>query len=58
MAPERLSRLQHRLLAWLLAEDRRLRGTMAASHQDLVQALAHDKGNLSANLRNDEERGP
>jgi hypothetical protein len=38
-----LSRLQRRILAWLLAEDVRLRGTMAASHQDLVRALAHDK---------------
>jgi DNA-binding MarR family transcriptional regulator len=25
---------------------------MAASHQDLVQALAHDKGNLSHSLGN------
>jgi hypothetical protein len=27
-------------------------GTMAASHQDLVQTLAHDKGNLSHSLGN------
>ena len=39
MAGECLSRLQRRILAWLVAEDRRLRGTMAASHEDLVRAL-------------------
>jgi hypothetical protein len=32
MAAERLSRLQRRILAWLLAEEQRTRGTMAASH--------------------------
>jgi DNA-binding MarR family transcriptional regulator len=52
MAAERLSSLQRRILAWLWAEHQRTRGTMAASHQDLVQALAHDKGNLSHSLRN------
>jgi DNA-binding MarR family transcriptional regulator len=57
MAPERLSRLQHHILAWLVAEDQRLRGTMAASHQDLVRALGHDKGNMSASLRNLEAKG-
>ena len=30
MTRERLSRLQRRILAWLLAEDRGTRGTMAA----------------------------
>jgi hypothetical protein len=39
MAPKHLSRLQRRLLAWLAAEDQRTRGTMAASHEDLVRAL-------------------
>jgi hypothetical protein len=38
MAHERLSRLQRRILAWLAAEDQRTRGTMAASHMDLVKA--------------------
>jgi len=33
MAPERLSRLQRRLLAWLAQEEGRTRGTMAARHQ-------------------------
>jgi DNA-binding MarR family transcriptional regulator len=57
MAPARLSRLQRRILAWLLAEHQRLRGMVAASHQDLVQALAHEKGNLSHSLRNLEAKG-
>jgi DNA-binding MarR family transcriptional regulator len=54
MAEPRLSRLQRRILAWLMAEDQRLRGTMATSHADLVQALVargHDKGNVSASLK-------
>jgi NADPH-dependent glutamate synthase beta subunit-like oxidoreductase len=49
----RLSRLQRRILAWLLAEEARTRGTMAASHEDLVRALVargHDKGNVSTSL--------
>ena len=40
MARERLFRLQRHILAWLVAEDQRLRGTMAASHEGLVRALA------------------
>jgi hypothetical protein len=52
MAPDRLSRLQRRILAWLVADAQRTRGTMAASPLDLVQALAHDKGNLSHSLAN------
>ena len=57
MAEQRLSRLQRRILAWLLAEAQRTRGTMAASHQELVQALAHDKGNLSTSLKGLERKG-
>jgi DNA-binding MarR family transcriptional regulator len=57
MAPERLSQLQRRILAWLWAEAQRTRGTMAASHQDLVHALAHDKGNLSTSLQGLERKG-
>jgi hypothetical protein len=53
MAPERLSRLQRRILAWPVAEDQRTRGTIRASHEDLVRALVawgHDKGNVSIAL--------
>jgi DNA-binding MarR family transcriptional regulator len=53
MAEPRLSRLQRRILAWLAAEDQRTRGTMSASHEDLVRALVargHDQGNISTAL--------
>ena len=53
----RLSRLQRRILAWLDQEERRTRGTMAASHQALVQAMGTDKGNLSHSLANLEAKG-
>jgi hypothetical protein len=56
MAPARLSRLQRRILAWLVAEEQRTRGTMAASHQELVSALSADKGNISYNLRRLEDQ--
>jgi len=57
MAHERLSRLQRRILAWLAAEDQRTRGTMAASHQDLVHAGGGDKGNVSTLLKGLEAQG-
>jgi DNA-binding MarR family transcriptional regulator len=57
MAAERLSALQRRILTWLATEEQRTRHTMSASHQDLVQALAHDKGNLSHSLANLEAKG-
>jgi DNA-binding MarR family transcriptional regulator len=57
MAQERLSRLQRRILAWLVAEEQRTRGTMSASHQDLVHALGADKSNLSHSLANTEAKG-
>jgi DNA-binding MarR family transcriptional regulator len=59
-AAPRLSRLQRRILSWLVAEDQRLRGTMAAEHQALVQAmvaLGVDKGNLSTSLKSLEAKG-
>ena len=60
MAPERLSRLQRRLLAWLWAEDQRTRGTRAADNRDLVQALVgrgYDQGNVSTSLQGLEAKG-
>jgi len=53
----RLSQLQRRILAWLLAEEQRTRGTMAAAHQDLARALAHHKGNVSTSLKGLEAKG-
>src|SRR5919109_1243958 len=60
MADYRLSRLQRRILAWLVAEEQRTRGTMAADHQALVRALVaqgFDKGNLSTSLQGLERKG-
>jgi DNA-binding MarR family transcriptional regulator len=54
MARERLSQLQRHILTWLVAEDQRTRGTMAASHENLARALAVrgvDKGNVSTSLK-------
>jgi DNA-binding MarR family transcriptional regulator len=54
MADQRLSRLQRRILAWLLAEEQRTRGTMSAAHEDLTRALVaqgYDKGNVSTSLK-------
>jgi DNA-binding MarR family transcriptional regulator len=60
VAPERLSRLQRRILAWLAADEQRTRGTMSADHADLVRALVargHDTGNLSTSLKGLEAKG-
>ena len=60
MAAERLSRLQRRILVWLVAEDQRLRGLVAAAHQDLVRALVargHDPGNIFTSLKGLEAKG-
>jgi DNA-binding MarR family transcriptional regulator len=60
MSVNRLSRLQRRILAWLVAEDQRLRGAVAAAHQDLTRALValgHDKSNVSTSLKGLERKG-
>jgi DNA-binding MarR family transcriptional regulator len=60
MAHERLSRLQRRILAWLVAEERRTRGMIAGDHQALVRALValgFDKGNVSTSLKGLEHKG-
>jgi DNA-binding MarR family transcriptional regulator len=60
MAAQRLSALQRHILAWLVAEDQRTRGTMAAEHQALVRvlvALGFDKGNVSTSLKGLEAKG-
>jgi hypothetical protein len=43
--------VQRRILAWLVAEDQRTRGTMATSDEDLTPALTRDKGNISTSLK-------
>ncbi len=57
MAPERLSRLQRRILAWLDREDRRRFGQGVTHHRALVQAMGVDKGNLSRSLKRLERQG-
>jgi DNA-binding MarR family transcriptional regulator len=57
MAPERLSHLQRRILAWLQAHEQRTRGTISASYPELVQVLGYDKGNLSHSMANLEAKG-
>jgi DNA-binding MarR family transcriptional regulator len=57
MATWRCSRLQQRIVRWLLADHQRSRGMIVSSHEDLAKALAVDKGNLSHSLRTLERRG-
>jgi hypothetical protein len=57
MAARRFSRLQKRLLAWLIADARRTGGVITSSHQELVVTLQGDKGNVSHSLRTLEARG-
>jgi DNA-binding MarR family transcriptional regulator len=57
MTATRLSRLQRRMLRWLHADERRSRGVIASSHQELVQAMPSAKGNISHSLRLLEMRG-
>jgi len=57
MTGMRLSRLQRRILVWLLADEQRTGGRTSSSHQELVQALPSAKGNISQSLRTMEARG-
>jgi DNA-binding MarR family transcriptional regulator len=57
MAAWRVSRLQQRIVRWLVADHQRTRGMIVSSHEDLVKALPADKGNLSRSLRTLEARG-
>jgi DNA-binding MarR family transcriptional regulator len=57
MTAHRLSNLQRRIPAWLAQEEQRTRGSMSASHQDLVHALGADKGNISRSLMRLEDQG-
>jgi DNA-binding MarR family transcriptional regulator len=50
MATPRISQLQQRILRWLVADYHRTHGGTSSSHQELVQAIPGDKGNLSRSL--------
>ena len=47
MATPRLSRLQKRILRWLVADHHRTNGVILSSHEELVKALDEYKGNES-----------
>jgi DNA-binding MarR family transcriptional regulator len=57
MAAVRLSRLQTRLLRWLVADAQRTRGMITRSPPELVAALPRAKGNLSHRRRCLETQG-
>jgi DNA-binding MarR family transcriptional regulator len=57
MTAQRLSRLHKRILRWLAADHQRTHGRTASGHQELVEALAGDKSNISRSLRTLEKRG-
>jgi hypothetical protein len=51
MAQARLSQLPQRLLRWLYRDYQRTQGRTSSRHDELVRAVAGDKGNLSQSLR-------
>ena len=57
MATARLSRLQERMLRWLVADEKRTGGLLSSYHPALVAALPSAKGNISHSLRLLETRG-
>jgi DNA-binding MarR family transcriptional regulator len=57
MTAQRLSHLQHQILAWLLRDEQRTRGMISSSHPELGCALPAAKGNISHSLRRLETRG-
>ena len=57
MATSRLSRLQKRILRWLVADHHRTHGVILSSHEELVKALGGYKGNVSRSLQTLETRG-
>ena len=50
MAAQCLSRRHKRILQWLATDHQRTRGMITSNPQDLVRALAGDKGNISHSL--------
>ncbi len=58
MAPQRLSHLQKRILAWIEAEYIRSRGSVSPGNLELVKALSDiDKTSISRTLKNLEAKG-
>lgn len=57
MAAQRLSRLQKKILRWLVQDHQRTKGMIASSHEELVKHLQADKGKISHSLQTLEMRG-
>ena len=58
MAPQRLSRLQKRILNWLEQEYIRSKGSVSPGHQHLVKALSDEHHqSISRSLKNLEAKG-
>ena len=57
MTTPRLSRLQKRILHWLMGDHHRTNGVILSSHEELVKALGAYKGNVSRSLQALETRG-
>jgi predicted transcriptional regulator len=57
MAIARVSQLQKQILRWLAADHQRTHGVITSSHQELVQALQGDKGNIRHSLQTLERHG-
>ena len=57
MATARLSRLQKRILRWLVVDEKRTGGLLSSYHPELVAALPSAKGNISHSLRRLEAQG-
>jgi DNA-binding MarR family transcriptional regulator len=57
MITPRLSRLQKRILHWLMVDHHRTNGVILSSHEELVKALGGYKGNVSRSLQTLETRG-
>ncbi len=57
MTASRLSRLQKRMLSWLLTDEQRTGGVISSRHPELVCAFPNAKGNISHSLRLLETRG-
>lgn len=56
-AARRLSRLQKRIVRWLVIDYQRTQGQTTSSHLELGLALQGDKSNISHSLRTLEARG-
>jgi len=58
MAPQRLSRLQRRILSWLEHEYIRSKGSVSPGNQDLVKTLSDEHHHsISRSLKNLEAKG-